>query len=810
MASKKQPGSRSRESRKVGIGGWVQSLLIGALVTVALTVVAAFGVVSSVRDEAGRTAQQAAVRIADDLSGIEAELTDMAGLARAAILDNQNSRTPGTRAISPDMFRAMSTPPMAGRPYVELAVFMPRMDDADDAVFEATAHSAGLAYYQAEFPPQGAREAPVSYFPIRYLVRPPMSVEEARLLESGLVEKNTAAGPAALDALARAVKTGEVVASVLIPEGAPAGFGVFSARSIRAEASLTEGQRHVFWLMRAIARTDAEVVNARPRDARDVLAVVAYKASLDRLVPAGLAEAGVQLDIVAPVEGAAQPVRILRAGAELAAPGMVARLLGHAIVHHEQTLSLRGLPLEVSVAADARPGVRHYGLIGLAALAGILASALFAFIVHRMATRAGSLERSNEEISALIESQRRELAENERRLQHLVESTNVIPWAADLAAKRFTYIGPQVESIVGYPPSTWFSQGFWVHHVHPDDRDRVLYNLDDLAEKSFAVREYRMRKADGSIMWVRNSITSAPDDAKAGASVRLGIGPRFVQGFMIDITEQKRAQHALRVAKETAELANRTKSEFLANMSHELRTPMNSIIGFSEIMKDRILGPLGNDKYAEYIENIYNSGRHLLDLINDILDLSKIEAGRFELQEEDVDTHALLRSCHTLLSERAKRAGLHLRVLAEEGVPDIHADGRRLKQVLLNLLTNAIKFTNPGGSVTLEAGVDPTRGLEIKVIDTGIGMKPEDLPRALEKFSQIDSALNRQHDGTGLGLPIAKSLMELHGGGLELQSKYGHGTTVTIWIPPRRLLKPRSGSDGTQQPQRAQRGRKVA
>ena len=809
--SKKKPGSRVKASRKAAASGLVQSVLIGALVTVGLTVAAAYAVISSVRDDAATRAEDAASRVAQDLAAIEAGLADMAGLTRAAVLDNQNSRTPGTRAISPDMFRAMAIPPMIGRPFLELAVFMPRMSDADEAVFEATAHSAGLAYYQAEFPPAGAREAPVSYFPIRYLVRPAMSAEEARLIENGLVEKNTAAGPAALDALARAVETGEVVASVLIPEGAPAGFGVFSARSIRAEASLTDGQRHVFWLMRAITRDEAAPANGRGRDVKDALGVVAYKASLDRLVPAGLGDARVQLDISAPVEGALDPVRVLRAGAALSEPGAVGRLLGRANVLHEDTVALSGLDLRLSVMADASPQLRHYGVIGLAALAGILASALFAFVLHRMAAQAGTLKRSNEEISALIESQRRELAENERRLQHLVESTNVIPWAADLAAKRFTYIGPQVESVVGYPPSTWYSQGFWVHHVHPDDRDRVLYNLDDLAEKSFAVREYRMRKADGSIMWVRNSITAAPGEGGANANARLGIGPRFVQGFIIDITEQKRAQHALRVAKETAELANKTKSEFLANMSHELRTPMNSIIGFSEIMKDRILGPLGNDKYAEYIENIYNSGRHLLDLINDILDLSKIEAGRFELQEEDVDTLGLLRSCHTLLSERAKRAGLHLRVVAEEGVPDMHADGRRLKQVLLNLLTNAIKFTNPGGSVTLEASVDATRGLEIKVIDTGIGMKPEDLPRALEKFSQIDSALNRQHDGTGLGLPIAKSLMELHGGGLELQSKHGHGTTVTIWIPPRRLLKPRDGADGTQQPPaRAQRGRKVA
>jgi len=226
-------------------------------------------------------------------------------------------------------------------------------------------------------------------------------------------------------------------------------------------------------------------------------------------------------------------------------------------------------------------------------------------------------------------------------------------------------------------------------------------------------------------------------------------------------------------------------------MSHELRTPLNSVIGFAEVMKDEVFGPIG-DRYKEYAESVHTSGQHLLSLINDVLDLSKIEAGKIELVEEETDVSVVLAKCRQLLHERASAAGLHIRLEIPAPLPFVIVDGRRIKQVILNLMSNAVKFTPPGGRITLRAEMDEPQGLKLSVIDTGIGMTPDEINVALEQFGQIDNDLSRQHDGTGLGLPIARSLAELHGGKLEVESKKDVGTTVTLWLPMARIV---SGAD---------------
>ena len=241
---------------------------------------------------------------------------------------------------------------------------------------------------------------------------------------------------------------------------------------------------------------------------------------------------------------------------------------------------------------------------------------------------------------------------------------------------------------------------------------------------------------------------------------------------------------ALRTAEEAehaAATANRTKSEFLANMSHELRTPLNAIIGFSEVMSGEMFGPLGHARYTEYAGDVASSGRHLLTLINDILDISKIEAGRLEFSPADIDVRGLMSDCQRLVRERAEAAGLELIFQMPSDSLHVHADETRLKQVLLNLLSNAVKFT-PAGSVTCSAEPD-TSGVRFRVRDTGIGMTEEELKVALEPFRQVDGAHNRRYEGTGLGLPLAKRMTELQGGRFKIESRPAGGTTVSVVFP---------------------------
>jgi signal transduction histidine kinase len=246
--------------------------------------------------------------------------------------------------------------------------------------------------------------------------------------------------------------------------------------------------------------------------------------------------------------------------------------------------------------------------------------------------------------------------------------------------------------------------------------------------------------------------------------------------------ELARSQRELRLAKEQAEVASRTKSQFLANMSHELRTPLNAIIGFAEVIEREFFGPVGIAQYASYAADIHRSGEHLLALINDILDLSKVEAGRFEIVEQDFALVETIDEAKRLLEIRAQKAGLVMSSEIAGDVARIYADRKLVSQALLNLLSNAVKFTPAGGKVRIAAKRDDG-DLLIKVSDTGIGMAAEEIPRALEPFGQIDGTLARRYDGTGLGLTITKAFIEMHGGTLTLDSEKGRGTTATIRLP---------------------------
>ena len=250
--------------------------------------------------------------------------------------------------------------------------------------------------------------------------------------------------------------------------------------------------------------------------------------------------------------------------------------------------------------------------------------------------------------------------------------------------------------------------------------------------------------------------------------------------------ELRRNQDRLIAAKEAAEAANRAKSEFLANMSHELRTPLNAIIGFSGMMSDRMFGPL-NERYAEYANIIGDSGRHLVAIITDILDLAKADADRLLLTEEQVEIAEIVELGSKIIEDMARRAQIEFVSEIKKPLPAMIGDPAKLTQILVNLLSNAVKFTAPGGTVRLTIEQPLSQGITFRVEDTGIGMSPDQIPIALAPFGQVGNSLTRQHDGVGLGLPLTKRLVELHGGTIEIDSEPGKGTVVSAHLPEDRL-----------------------
>jgi len=236
-----------------------------------------------------------------------------------------------------------------------------------------------------------------------------------------------------------------------------------------------------------------------------------------------------------------------------------------------------------------------------------------------------------------------------------------------------------------------------------------------------------------------------------------------------------------------AEAASRAKSEFLANMSHELRTPLNAIIGFAEVIERETFGPTGA-RYREYAGDINGSGRHLLQVINDILDLAKVEAGQMQLHEARLDPALVMQGCVRLIKPRAAKTNVRIYTAFDPNLPILLADEARLRQIALNLLSNAVKFTKAGGRVSISTGLDSAGGITIAVTDTGIGMTADDIQIALEPFRQVTSSLSRSNEGTGLGLPLTKTLVELHGSRLDIASVPGRGTTVMVTFPPSRSL----------------------
>ncbi len=293
---------------------------------------------------------------------------------------------------------------------------------------------------------------------------------------------------------------------------------------------------------------------------------------------------------------------------------------------------------------------------------------------------------------------------------------------------------------------------------------------DDAARPSIALTHER---GEVSVEIVRRRL-DMPEGTYDAVSIR-------------DLSERNRLLEEVALARDQAMAANKSRSEFLAMMSHELRTPLNAVIGYSEIIKEETFGPVGSPKYREYVVDINDSGRHLLNIINDILDLSKLETGGLELLETDVAVVAALDASALMVRERALTDGVTLELKCGDDLPTLRADERKLKQIVVSLLSNAVKFTDRGGTVTLNAWCRADSGYVIQIADTGIGMALEDIPKALAPFGQIDSDLNRRYEGAGIGLPLTKALVEMHSGSMDVQSKLGVGTTVTIRFPAERI-----------------------
>ncbi len=349
---------------------------------------------------------------------------------------------------------------------------------------------------------------------------------------------------------------------------------------------------------------------------------------------------------------------------------------------------------------------------------------------------------------------------------------------------RIVYVNPHFVAATGYSAESVFGKDpslFKSGYTTPGEYRRLW---DTITSGQVWQGEFHNRMKNGELHWESASIGPVRDEQ--------GRVTHFV-AVKEDITRRKRAEIELLAAKERAEAASLSKSQFLATISHELRTPLNAILGFSEVIKDGQGNPEAVARAGDYARHIHSNGTHLLGLINDLLDLAKIEAGKFELHEEFVDIDEVVFAAMEMLRSRSEAGGLTMIAEIMPNLPLLRADDRALRHILINLLSNAVKFTPEGGQIVVSAKIDDRGLMTLAVVDTGIGIAEADIAKALEPFGQIDNALSRRHDGTGLGLPLCRSLVERHDGHLEISGAPGVGTTVTVRLPRDRIVVPGDG-----------------
>jgi signal transduction histidine kinase len=369
---------------------------------------------------------------------------------------------------------------------------------------------------------------------------------------------------------------------------------------------------------------------------------------------------------------------------------------------------------------------------------------------------------------------------------------------------RFTHDHPDGlseigESIGGNPRPSDIPEGGMGSYVRtgPIDHMTRVYSYRRLAKYPLVATvglDYQEElAASRSHAWTIVGLAAAATLLLGGLAAYLirEIGKRVAHEIRLadERAKLRDANNELRTSMERAEAANRAKSMFLANMSHELRTPLNAIIGFSQIIKDQSLGPEGVKRYSEYAQDIWTSGEHLLELINNVLDISKIEAGKFDLDEESIDPSEIIRASVMAVQNQITRKKIALEMHLPEKPVYVRADALRLRQILINLLANAAKFTPEGGRITVSIEAADGGPLAFVVTDTGIGMSPHEITLALETFGQVENTLVKKYEGLGLGLPLAKRLIEMHGGRLAIESVKGAGTTIRVELPAGRVLR---------------------
>ncbi len=373
----------------------------------------------------------------------------------------------------------------------------------------------------------------------------------------------------------------------------------------------------------------------------------------------------------------------------------------------------------------------------------------------------------------------REIVEKDRILENALDIANTGYWKWDVVNDKALMCSQGLAAMHGLSVDEYMEQVTTnldvMERVHPDDRELFKYKVIDAGLKPYEA-EFRMYDVNGNLRYLREVSRMSSEDG-------------IIIGAVQDMTELKKIESTLRAAKEHAETANRAKSQFLAHMSHELRTPLNSILGFSDMIRIQAFGALNNPQYEEYIDLIHGSGSHLLALINDILDLSKVEAGEINLDEQPVNLVDCIEQGITMMSGQVTSDGERFHFEAPSGFPPMLGDERMLTQVVLNLLSNASKFTPDDGAITIALDMTADDGLELRVADTGCGIAEADIPKVLEPFGQSRDDAMHTHEGVGLGLSLTKSLVELHGGTLAIESTLGKGTTVTLYFPPERIIK---------------------
>jgi PAS domain S-box-containing protein len=660
-------------------------------------------------------------------------------------------------------FHAFVDPEQARRSGVQALEWAPRVSGPERAAVEAAAHAdelSGFAIRELDADGNMVPAAPRQvYFPVHFVE--PLAGNETAL------GYDLASEPVRRAALEKARDTGRAAATEpirLVQEtGEQAGFLVFLPiyRNDRPHGTMSERRENLHGLALGVFRVADMMESAVLGTAHQSLRISIFDGAPD--------PADRPLYSDPPLRDGAQ-VRTFDQEGRGTQPQWVRQVT---IADRTWTVVYRpGPEFVVSQRGSQAWSVLLAGLLWTGMLAAyLLVSQRRTEQIRKLATDLSATNgRLRAETSERVRTEHAYSA-SEKRFSTVAEISPVGIFRTD-AEGNCIYVNERWCEITGLSPGEAASAG-WAAALDPEDRNRVAAAWSQAASGGVPFSaEYRFLRPDGVTTWVYGqSVAERRDDG-------------VLVGHVGTVTD-------MRAAKEEAEAADQAKSVFLANTSHELRTPLNAIIGFSEIITKELFGPLGSPKYREYVKDIYESGVLLMDLINDILTFSKASAGKMTLTEEPVAIAAVIDSAIRLVHEEARTRGLALTTEVDDRLPLVGADERKLKQILLNLLSNAVKFTPPRGGVTVRAFCNQGGDLVVVVADTGVGISAENLPRMMIPFEQAAAQWHRSRgQGAGLGLPLVKSLVELHGGVFTLESEPGAGTTATVRLPADRVIEP--------------------